>query len=59
LIEIPASFGPPYMVSRTQTGLVRLARATPTGREVFLLLDTKAALAVADAMVDAVEVDNN
>ena len=55
--EIPATFGSPYSVSLTKTGLVRVARVNSSGRETFIVFDRKAAIAVADAMVDAVEAE--
>lgn len=54
-MSIPASWGEPYTLSRTKSGLLRLARLMPNGREAFLLFDAADVPAVADALIDAVE----
>lgn len=59
VIEIPARWGNPYTLARTKSGLLRLTRKTPHGHEAFLCFDPVDAVAVADALIDAVEVDNN
>jgi hypothetical protein len=46
--------GEPYVVGTTATGLVKLSRLVGT-REVHLVFGRTEAIAIADAIVDAVE----
>jgi hypothetical protein len=52
---IPAAAGTPYVIRPSPSGqLIRLSRQM-SNREVFIVFDSDAALAVADALVDAAE----
>lgn len=51
---IPATVGEPYVVDRTQSGLIRLSR-TVRGRTHHFILGPTDAIAVADALVDTAE----
>ncbi|GFG49456.1 hypothetical protein CQY20_31945 [Mycolicibacterium agri] len=54
MTTIPARVGAPYAVDFTASGLIRISR-TVKGRNFHIVLDAPAAIAVADALVDAVE----
>lgn len=55
---IEARVGEPYVLGTTETGLLRLSRIIGT-REVFMIFGAADATAVADALIDAVENEQN
>jgi hypothetical protein len=56
-IEVQASYGEPYMISRDNRGLVRLKRHTTAGRGLTVVFSESDAISVSDALVDILETE--
>lgn len=54
-IEIKASRGEPYQVSRDDRGTIRLKRRTTGGRTMSIVFTRDDVIGVANAMIDVLE----
>ena len=54
-IDVQATRGAPYRVTRDRTGIVRLSRKVAANHDVFLMFSRDDAVAVCNALIDILE----